>query len=205
MSRTLSIYRETHANQSMTNLLKDLAKVTVTVDGSQKYVLPQNQWTKITLNDGEHMLCVAEGFSSGQNYRIPAGTEDYNGWFFHKSLGMHNLGLVPVPDPFGDRLLEAVQDMFRGNSLKELISSSYNTPQNIKLIPRSDYFAIGYYDSRKLFSNVCAWKIPYSNMGLYYPQTTCDGYMEGLQARIGYAIDADRSLGIEYTGVYRMR
>lgn len=205
MSRVLSIYRNTHANKSMGNILKDTAKVTVTVDGGQKYILVPEEWVQITLDDGEHTLRVAEGFSRGLNYWIPAGKEDYRGWYFHGEA-VYDLSMVPSPDPFGDQLVDVVLDMFRNGNLKELLTNRYNTTEFLRVAPHPEHLTIVYYDSRKMLSNICSEEIPYRNLGLKFPQVVCGGYLGGLQRRIGEAVDDEKGLGVCYTGSgYKVR
>ena len=204
--RTITIDRATHAYKEwdfhgLKNAVKDKAPVHVALDGVEQGSLTAEESMTLRVDSNEHTLST--GALSGK-YRIPSGTESYFATFFN---GSFRIG--PVVDPFRDQLTDFVVNMFRGQGIRERISSKSNYGHNIYLDVHATGIRLHWTLDHNYAKGFKAWltgegeeKISYLDINLFpiSQDSQPSGYWDFIQAWIESAILNDPQADMQKEG-----
>lgn len=209
-SRTVSIDRLTHTYKEWNfygakNMWRDNKSVHIFVDGKDRGLLPKSDLMVIGLNNDLHILkCAAHG----SQYTIPAGTEDYEAYFFNDSLW-----IGPVQDRFRDELIAFALKMFRGKGMKERMMDSNNQNHHVKINIDQDGIRLSWNvvkprGMKQWLSGMNEEKISYQQMGIapLLREKQPGGYWDYIRTKVEDAIVMDEEADMEkYLLGIRMR
>ena len=128
--RTITIQRLMHAHKSLDmaglkNVFMDNYPIHIFLDGKDQGILPKYDTMTLHLDANEHILKPA---IMSSKYLIPKGTDSYIVYFFNDAF---QIGLVH--DPFRDKIIEFIIQIFQGQGIKDRINNPNNRNHNIYL------------------------------------------------------------------------
>ncbi len=143
-SREIVIERLTHAYKEwdmagLRNRFQDAYPVHIFIDDVDFGLIGGGQTVKFVVDTNAHTVKCAV-LASG--YHIPAGTEDYVGYYFNGSLRFG-----PAVDFFRDKLTAFVIGMFRGKGMRDRMRDPNNRNHNVELRIEHDCIVL----SRQLY------------------------------------------------------